>query len=119
MKIAKKVLFERPHEEGIKQVQMQSAVDVGRKIPKVLQVIVGLFVHTSVFMDVELVITHTSRGINIGIPKRCLWSTCLLKRVYKKPSGSIEIEFVFQEKLVIRRERKLRPEECLLEYKPE
>lgn len=118
VKVSRRVLFERPYEEGIKQVRIQSAVGAGNKGPKLLQVIVGLFLHTPFFMNVELIITHTNKGVSIGIPKWCSWGTCQLQRVYKKPSGSIQIEFEFLRKLVIRRERQLRPDECLLEYKP-
>ena len=119
VEVSKRILFERPYEEGIKQVKIQSAVGAGKKGPKLLQVIVGLFLHTPFFMNVELIITHTKKGVTIGILKLCFWGTCQLQRVYKKPSGSILIEFEFHRKLVIRRERKLKPHECLLEYKPE
>ena len=116
MEIEKRNLFGRPV-EGIRQIQVQRAVGYGRKVPKVFQVIIGLFVHAPIFADIELIITPTAVGMNIGIPKWCMGSTCLLKRVYKKPSGSVELQFEFQKKLVIRRERKLRPHECLLEHK--
>lgn len=119
LKIVRKELFSDKSMRGINRATMVAWVDENEEKPRVKLLGIGLFAHVPVLLDVQLLVKPTKRGLSILIPKWCPWNTTQLQRVYKKPDGSIEIEFVFQEKLVIRRERKLRPEECLLEYKPD
>ncbi len=119
LQIVEKELFSDKNMRGINRASMVGVVDKTGKNPMVKLLSIGLFAHVPVLPDVQLLVKPTKRGLSILIPKWCPWNTTQLQKVYKKPDGSIEVEFVFQEKLVIRRERKLKPHECLLEYNPE
>ena len=104
-------LFNRPK----RQVRIQGAVDGMRD--RVRQVIIGLFLGHRDFMDIELIVNPARDGISILLPKKCPLSTYQLKRVYKKPCGSLEVQFEFKQKRVYRQERQLEPHQVLLEHR--
>jgi len=105
-------LFKRPKTGWLKQVRMRGAAEARGKLR---QVIIGLFSHHHDFMDIELIVNPMKSGISIVIPKKCLWSTYQLKRVYKKPCGSLEVQFEFKRVRVCRRERPLKAHQRLLQ----
>lgn len=111
IRIIRTVLFKRPQKGWLKQVRMQRAID---RRGKVRQVIIGLFMCHQDFMDAELIVNPKKGGVSIIIPKKCPWSTFQLKRVYKKPCGSLEVQFEYKQKRIYRRERPLKPHQALL-----
>ena len=112
IKMIRTALFNQARKGWLKQVRMQGAVD---SRGKVRQAIIGLFMFHEDFMDVELIVNPMKGGASMIIPKKCPWSTFQLKRVYKKPCGSLEVQFEFKQKRIYRRERPLKPHQALLD----
>lgn len=113
-------LFKAPLAGWLKQVRMRGIVhDTGESAPKVCQVIVGLFAHHHDFMDVELIVNPSRNGLTLIIPKKSFWSNFQLTRAYKKPCGSLEVQFDFKQKRVHRSEQPLKPHQALLGWQRE
>lgn len=108
-------LFNRAKSGWLKQMRIQGAVDGMQD--KVHQVIIGLFLGHRYFVDIELIVNPARDGISILLPKKCPLSTYQLKRVYKNPCGSLEVQFEFKRKRVYRQERPLKPHQALLEHR--
>ena len=95
-------LFKNPLPGRLKQVRMHGVISAANeRAPKAYQVIVGLFAHHHDFMDVEIIVNPSKKGLALIIPKKSLWSNFQLTKAYKKPCGSLEVQFEFEEKTSI------------------
>lgn len=108
-------LFKKPLTGWLKQVRMRGVINAASgRTSKACQVIIGLYAHHHDFMDVEMIINASKTGLTLILPKKSLWSNFQLQKVYKKPCGSLEVQFEFQQKRVHRRERPLEPHQALI-----